>query len=307
LTPAGFVKTATGAGGLLSTEAFGANTYIPCSSGTGFSYSPNLTFSGTALVVTGTGQFSYVGIGTMPNAIQGLTLSYAASGATIKGASVGVTNNRNSSFASTITTGIDFNSIFQPLSPTGNRTCGAVHGGTGQAVCSVEANANYNTIVTNARAFYGSIIAQEAGGGTGVANIGTATTFYAAATSKGSGTITTAYAFYDAGQIAATTNWGCAINTQSYFNANVSIGKNTAPTVALDVTGACKISTTHTVTGAFGCNGATAQTAYASGGAAGGTPTLATGYGFVSAAEMNSFTTLVANIRLALINNGVMS
>jgi hypothetical protein len=31
LTPAGFVKTATGAGGLLSTEAFGANTYVPYS------------------------------------------------------------------------------------------------------------------------------------------------------------------------------------------------------------------------------------------------------------------------------------
>jgi hypothetical protein len=38
LTPAGFVKTAAGAGGLLSTEAFGANTYIPHSSGAGFSY-----------------------------------------------------------------------------------------------------------------------------------------------------------------------------------------------------------------------------------------------------------------------------
>ncbi len=57
----------------------------------------------------------------------------------------------------------------------------------------------------------------------------------------------------------------------------------------------------------FGCNGAAPQTAYASGGAAGGTPTLATGYGFVSAAEMNAFTALVANIRLALVADGVMS
>jgi hypothetical protein len=55
LTPAGFVKTATGAGGLLSTEAFGANTYVPYSSGTGFTYSANLTFNGTTLTSISTG------------------------------------------------------------------------------------------------------------------------------------------------------------------------------------------------------------------------------------------------------------
>lgn len=53
--------------------------------------------------------------------------------------------------------------------------------------------------------------------------------------------IGTAYAFYDAGQTAATTNWGLGINTQSYINASLSIGKNTAPTVSLDVEGNAKI------------------------------------------------------------------
>jgi hypothetical protein len=53
LTPAGFVKTATGAGGLLSTEAFGANTYIPYSSGSGFTYSANLTFTDPNLACAG--------------------------------------------------------------------------------------------------------------------------------------------------------------------------------------------------------------------------------------------------------------
>jgi hypothetical protein len=57
----------------------------------------------------------------------------------------------------------------------------------------------------------------------------------------------------------------------------------------------------------FGCNSKTPQTAYASGGAAGGTPTLTTGYGFVSAAEMNAFVTLVANLRTALVNQGTCS
>ena len=63
---------------------------------------------------------------------------------------------------------------------------------------------------------------------------------------------------------------------------------------------------TAAITGAFGCNGATPQTAYASGGAAGGTATSG-GYGFVSSAEMNAFVTLVGNIRSALVANGVMS
>jgi len=73
---------------------------------------------------------------------------------------------------------------------------------------------------------------------------------------------------------------------------------------------------TGVVTGGFGCNSKTAQTAYASGGAIGvasGTPTLP-GYGFTSLVEMSNFIssvnaigTLAANIRLALIANGIMS
>lgn len=71
--------------------------------------------------------------------------------------------------------------------------------------------------------------------------------------------------------------------------------------------GAFIINETLTVTKAFGCNAATAQTAYASGGAAGGTPTLTTGYGFVTDTEMNAHTALVEKIRAALVANGIMS
>jgi hypothetical protein len=51
LSTAGFVKNS--AAGVLSSEAFGTSTYIPYSSGTGFSYSANLTFDGTDLTLTG--------------------------------------------------------------------------------------------------------------------------------------------------------------------------------------------------------------------------------------------------------------
>ena len=83
------------------------------------------------------------------------------------------------------------------------------------------------------------------------------------------------------------------------YNGNVGIG-TTSPGYPLDVAGAFRCST------GFGCNGATPQTAYASGGAAGGTATSG-GYGFVSAAEMNAFVTLLTNVRIALVANGVMS
>ena len=61
------------------------------------------------------------------------------------------------------------------------------------------------------------------------------------------------------------------------------------------------------VTAGFGCNTKTAQTAFASGGAApvGGTGTAAGGWD--TAAHRDSAITLLNNIRTALVNNGIMS
>ncbi len=60
-------------------------------------------------------------------------------------------------------------------------------------------------------------------------------------------------------------------------------------------------------TGAFGCNGQTPQTAFASGGAApaGGTGTAAGGWD--TAAHRDAAITLLNNIRSALVANGIMS
>lgn len=61
------------------------------------------------------------------------------------------------------------------------------------------------------------------------------------------------------------------------------------------------------VTAGFGCNTKTAQTAFASGGAApvGGTGTAAGGWD--TAAHRDSAITLLNNIRTALVNNGIMT
>lgn len=84
-----------------------------------------------------------------------------------------------------------------------------------------------------------------------------------------------------------------------------------------DVTGlvsdlAGKASTTHThvegdVTGLVADLAAKAnKIAYASGGAAGGTP-VSGGYGFISSSEMLAHLALVENIRLALVSAGIMT
>jgi hypothetical protein len=58
---------------------------------------------------------------------------------------------------------------------------------------------------------------------------------------------------------------------------------------------------------AFGCNGATAQTALASGGAAPAGGTGATAGAYDTAAHRDAAITLLNNIRTALVNNGIMS
>jgi hypothetical protein len=72
-------------------------------------------------------------------------------------------------------------------------------------------------------------------------------------------TITTLYGFYDVGLTAGATNWGLAINTQSYICApssgnSLSIGKITAPNYMLDVVGTIYGSTTIEAASNFRCN-----------------------------------------------------
>jgi len=72
--------------------------------------------------------------------------------------------------------------------------------------------------------------------------------------------------------------------------------------------GAGTVTGTMAISGAFGCNGAAAQTAYASGGAVSSTAsTNTTPYGYTTAAQADGIVTLLNNIRAALVANGIMS
>lgn len=62
------------------------------------------------------------------------------------------------------------------------------------------------------------------------------------------------------------------------------------------------------ITNQFGCNGATAQSAYASGGAVSNTAaTNVAPYGYTTQAQADGIVTLLNNIQAALVANGIMS
>lgn len=111
-------------------------------------------------------------------------------------------------------------------------------------------------------------------------------------------------------QIGINSNADFTINNFNAGNGNVKVGRVGTGTLAAlnDETVGGKL----TVTGAFGCNAKTAQTAYASGGAltytgqAYGNATQ-TSYLFASDTDFNALKTLVNNIRAALVANGIMS
>lgn len=213
--------------------------------------SANLTFDGSALIVSGSGQFNNIGIGIAPSTVNAATVNFLASGTTVKGISLSVVNTKNTAGTS-LCTGVDFQSIFKPIftSTQFARTISSLHGGSGIAQIAVNTGGTANVTGTNVRAFYGQVTAYDADASGGVANITTGATFYSVAATKGSGVITNLYSFYDAGQTVATNNWGIAINTaNNYFNGSVRIGSQVAPTVPLDVTGAALISSTLGITG----------------------------------------------------------
>jgi hypothetical protein len=84
------------------------------------------------------------------------------------------------------------------------------------------------------------------------------------------------------------------------IHGSLSFYTGTGPTLGMTL----DLTQNLTVAGGFGCNGASAQSAYASGGA------VYPGFGTVgaaSSADWTAFVTLVANMRTALVNNGIMS
>jgi hypothetical protein len=178
-------------------------------------------------------QFDGMGLGTARVTSNVLTIIDTISGATVNGIYLEFVN--SSALPAVQTRGLLFDAR---LSPNGNQIIAstALYGCNGIAKLQTDGNETSNVTLTSCIGYYALVNCTKGGSYTATVTNGYA--FYATAcTETGGGTIGTMYAFYDAGQAAATTNWGLGINTQSYINANLRIGSTTAPTVALDVTG----------------------------------------------------------------------
>jgi hypothetical protein len=282
-----FSETVTGldyssATGVLSLTAnymipqAGTTTQIPYmnTGGTGYLYSANLTFDGSLLNLTGN-----MGIGQAAVTTMGLGVTEVMTGSSsslVIGAGVLVTNSQTGTnttaglFGSATSTkrngtgsvsvlqimGLDFSAQYIPSSALQNNcTVSVLQGVRSNLVVTGQASEAKNCTVTNAIGFKPTAVFTTGASSSGAMTIATLAEFSTVnpTLTTGSGgstpTITTLYGFYDAGLTVGGINWGCAINTQSYFNANVSIGKNTAPTVALDVVG--QITADNIVTGTY--------------------------------------------------------
>jgi hypothetical protein len=97
-------------------------------------------------------------------------------------------------------------------------------------------------------------------------------------------------------------------NSNLFYNSTTHrLGIGTAtPGANVGVVGSVLATTSITAGAGFGCNGATAQPAYASGGAVVTTAPALASYGFTSA-QAEAILTLLNNIQAALVANGIMS
>jgi len=249
----------------------------------------------------------YVSLGTGVGAVATpVNLNYSTSGSLITGINVNVVNTRTlAGLGNNI--GLGFTASWIPTDDmTINRSGGAVYGLYGSSkIDSTNLTSGYNITIGSAHGGYFWVAATKGASHSGTVTItsGYGVRIADATITGATPTITTLYGLHIANQTKGATNYAIySAGGQSYHAGNFGIG--VIPTVALDVVGAIQTTTTIKAGTGFGCNGTNPQTAYASGGAA---ATSAGAFGFGSDAERAALTTLVANIRLALVANGIMS
>lgn len=197
---------------------------------------------------TGTVAFN----GSSVSATTGINGFFTTSSQNASGALLGVTVTKNT-HPGGLNYGISFVGNYTPTysAGTGNRTMSGLWGGLCQIGLTLDASELHNYTLTAGYGYDSQLVVVGTAAG-GNATITTHYMFRALTAIKTGATasIGTLYGFYDAGQTAATNNWGIGINTaNNYINGSLSIGKNTAPAVALDVVG--QITANNIVTGTF--------------------------------------------------------
>lgn len=209
----------------------------------------DVTTTGTptfgTLTVTGNAAFN----GSALSALKGIKSQFTSSGMSLMGADLSVVNIKNSA-PILATYAQNFTAYWSPIIGAGSaKTMTNLIGGLSNIVLQLDADETQNMTATNA---YGFSVNPMITGSVGGGGVGTMANLYQYKASNpiitGNGSITINGAFYCPAMTAGTTNWGLAINTQSYINANLSVGKATAPATALDVAGSSVLGSASTDT-----------------------------------------------------------
>ena len=250
-------------------------TRIPYSDATGLIDAAALTFDGTNVIGTGYARFDAgIGIGAIPSSISVFNVDYTTAGG-ITSACVGINvlfiNTKQTTLGSQgpTTYGLRFDARhLQTLTNNRTYTSGGVFGASGFARVYTNASESFNLTEFSTYGFQPIIDVSTGASSTGTLTVTNAYNFGgliptcgqgAGATYRGA--ITNMFCFYDPGMATTgvTNAWGIGINTaNNYINGSLSIGKNTAPTVPLDVVGAILNTTTIEAGTGFKCGGTAA-------------------------------------------------
>lgn len=183
-----------------------------------------------------------LGVGVAPTAGYLISASKSVDASNAIGVWGGITNTKETGAISSVY-GLAFTPKWYPASLEEDKSLGIITGAVlYPSVQTPEATAYNMSVVTLSGYYVHPAINRGIGSGTlGVTNL---LEFHARDPSTSNNpTIGTLYAFYDGGMTKGTTNWGLAINTQSYINGNLGIGSTDVPTEALHFAEAKNIAT----------------------------------------------------------------
>lgn len=207
------------------------------------------------ITTAGTGQFIKIGVGTTPQDMYGAAITEVNDGSgTIAGIYGGGRGTRYIGAKAVQVSaiyGLQFSANYVPSDLLqSDAFVTAINTTKTSSLVESQDSETKDITVTSLTGFSSEFTLETGDSATGAITVADAAIFRAVnptiTTGAGSATptITLLSAFYDPGMTAGATNWGLAINTQSYINASLRLGSAVAPTAVLDVTGDAKISTT---------------------------------------------------------------
>jgi len=193
-----------------------------------------------AVKTTNTPQFARLGIGTPAAAGYGIAVAVTSAESINVGVYGSVTSTKIG-FSAGNTYGLNFFAKWNPVSLTANSTSATMIGAASivQSIMPNDADAKTMTI-TKASGFepLGLFLDNGTSPTKGLLKATAYASFRAINQSlislANGAQLTEQWAFYDPGMTAGATNWGLAINTQSYINGNLRVGSAVAPSAALD-------------------------------------------------------------------------